>query len=193
MRHHKKTRSLNNRFTSWRKATIKSLARGILLAQSIKTTKTRAQAAQPLVEKLISLSKENSLDARRRAFAILGDHLLVSKLFNEIGPRFSKRDGGYTSIFSLGNRRGDDANVVLFSLTEVKKKEVKKHKKAKQKPEEPQEGEVLPAEQEPKAEGQAEEKKKSEVKEEKPPKTSRPQKKFLGGLRNIFKKERDSL
>ncbi len=185
---HKKLKSLNNRFTSWRKATLISLAKSLLIHQTIVTTKTRASSAQPLVERLISLAKDNSLAAKRRAYKIIGDHRLVSLLFNEIGPRFKNRTGGYTRIFNLGLRRGDNAQQVIFELTEIKKKEKKKPKKAKG-----QEEKAPEAIQQPEA---VEEKKtKTEVapKEERPPISKKPTKKFFGGLRKIFKKERDSL
>jgi large subunit ribosomal protein L17 len=167
-----------------------SLARNLLIHQSIKTTKTKAKAVRPLIEKLISLGKENSLFARRKAYKILNDHKLVSLLFNDIAPRFNNRIGGYTRILTLGARRGDNAQIVILELTEIKKKERKLLKKEKEvKPEEekkPQISEEKPEE--------AEKKPKTEVAvKEKPPITKKPPKKFLRGIRNIFKKERDSL
>ncbi|MDD5156057.1 MAG: 50S ribosomal protein L17 [Candidatus Omnitrophica bacterium] len=187
---HKKSKSLNNRFTSWKKATLISLAKSLLIHQTIVTTRSKASSAQPLVEKLISLAKDNSLAAQRRAYSVLGEHRLVSLLFKEIGPRFQGRSGGYTRIFNLGSRRGDNARQVIFELTEIKKKEGKKPRKAKTQ-------EAKPAE-ESAAQPQApleEKKTKTEVmpKEERPPISKKPAKKFLGGLRKIFKKERDSL
>jgi len=161
MRHRLKRLQLN-RNTSWRKATLKSLARNLLIQQSIKTTKTKAKAVKPLADKLISLAKLNTLSARRRAFSILGEHRLVSLLFNDIGPRFKDRIGGYSRIISLGARRGDSAELVILELTEIKKKELKKPKT-------------------------------DVAVKQKPPITKKPPKKFLGGLRNIFKKKSDSL
>lgn len=187
MRHRLKRHHLN-RFTSWRKATLRSMAKNILLHQSIRTTVVKAKAARPLVEQLITLAKENTLSARRKAYQVLGDHALVKVLFNEIGPLFAKRTGGYTRIIGLGNRRGDNAELALFELTEIIKKEsprVQKKKKLPAKPEAPQ----TPHESEP-------EKKKKDTGvsvKEKPPMTQKPGKKFLGNLRSIFKKERDSL
>lgn len=188
MRHRKKRLQLN-RFTSWRKATLISLTKNLLIQQSIKTTLHKAKAAKPLIEKIISLAKLNTLVAKREAFRILGDHKLVALVFNEIGPRFSKNQGGYTRIINLNRRRGDDALVVILELTEIKKKEAKRPKKGKEtKPAEEKKTEITkekPVEQ-----------KKPEVAtavKEKPPITKKPTKNFLGGLRNIFKKERDSL
>lgn len=185
MRHAKKRLQLN-RWTSWNKATLKSLARNLLIYQSIKTTRARAFAVKPLVEKLITLSKDNTLAAKRRAYQILCDHKLVSRLFNEIGLRFKHRTGGYTRIVNFEKRRGDDANMVIFELTEILKKEVKKPKKT----EETKVKEIettASIEETPKTE--------ETVKKEKEqhPVSKKPSKKFLGGIRNIFKKERDSL
>ena len=186
MRHAKKRLQLG-RFTSWHDATIKSLVRNIVISQSIKTTLHRAKASRQLVEKLVTLAKANTLFARRQAQKILGEHKLVNILFNEIGPRFAKRDSGFTRIIGLGMRRGDNAQMVIFELTEIKKKEPKKIKQAK---------EAKPHS----AQGQAEEKTVEEVKaepkpviKERPTKGKKPQNKFLGGIRSIFKKKSDSL
>ncbi len=185
MRHGKKRLQLN-RFTSWHKATLKSLARNLLINQSIKTTRARAFAVRPLVEKLISLSKENTLAAKRRAYQILCDHKLVSRLFNEIGLRFKHRTGGYVRIINLEKRRGDDANMVIFELTEIIKREIKKPKKTEEaKAKQIEEAKVI--EIAPKTEDGAKKEK------EKLPAPKKPSKKFLGGIRNIFRKERDSL
>lgn len=186
---HAKAKFQINRFTSWRAATLLGLAKSLFIQQSIKTTKTKARAAQSLAEKLISLGKQGSLAAKRRAYKILRDHKLVRLLFNDIAPRFKERNSGFTRILNLGNRRGDNACLAILELTEIKEKEKKKAAKEKEvRPEEtpvPKPGETTPAEQ-----------KKPEAKVkvlERPPMTKKPTKKFLGGLRSIFKKERDSL
>ncbi len=188
MRHAKKRHQFN-RYTSWHDATLKSLVRSILIYQSIKTTKSKALAVRPLLEKMVNLSKENTLAAKRRAFDILQDHKLVSLLFNEIGPRFAKRTGGYLRILGWGERRGDSAEMVVLELTEIKKPEIKKPKKEhkEHKKESEKSGAVEAETQETKPRTE------TAVKEEKHPEHKRPQKKFLGGIKNIFKKERDSL
>jgi large subunit ribosomal protein L17 len=176
-----------NRFTSWRKATLKSMARNLLLQQSMRTTKPKAVAARRVVEKLITLAKKDTLAARRAAFDILGDHNLVKTLFSEIGPRFKNRQSGFTRILHLGARRGDAVELVLFELTEIKKEEKKKAKSVHQEKHSSESSE---------AEAKDSQEKKPETKtttQERPPATKKPNKKFLGGLRNIFKKERDSL
>lgn len=183
MRHAKKRLQLN-RYTSWHKATLKSLARNLLIQQSIKTTRSRAFAVKPLVEKLITLAKDNTLAAKRQAFKILCDHKLVSHLFNEIGLRFKHRQGGYTRIINLEKRRGDNASMVIFELSEVIKREVKKPKKTKE-PKDKAIEETAEIESKPKTE--------APVKKEKIPESKKPSKKFLGRIRDIFRKERDSL
>ena len=190
---HKKRRSKLNRFTSWNDATVKSLARNLILHESMKTTLARAKVARPLSEKLIALAKSNTLSAKREAFKFLGDHKLVALLFNETGPRFAKRASGFTRIINLARRRGDDARMVIFELTEIKPK-VKKVKKEKAKEVSTQESGKA---QENVSEAHSEQEKKLDAHESalkvKPPVTKKPSKKFLGGIRSIFKKKSDSL
>ena len=169
--------------------TIEGLVKNVLVYQSIRTTRTKAMAVKSVLEKLISLAKKNTLAAKRQAYKSLNDHRLVNLLFNEIGPRFTSRSGGYTRVLHLGNRRGDDAAMAVLELTEIKKKEIRKDKKAK----EEKKPEIT--------KGSAPEEKKPEEKKtkpetkilEKPTATQRPPKKFLGGIRSIFKKKSDSL
>lgn len=146
----------------------------MLIQQSIKTTKARAKAVQPFIERLIALAKLNTLFAKRQAYTILGDHKLVSLLFSDIGQRFNHRIGGYTRILRIGKRRGDNAEMAILELTEIKKKEKRKApKKEEVKVEKPQGTPEKP--------------------KERPPEEKKPTKKFLGGIRSIFKKERDAL
>ncbi|MFH0918236.1 MAG: 50S ribosomal protein L17 [Candidatus Omnitrophota bacterium] len=189
MRHAKKRLQLS-RFTSWHDATIRSLARNMVICQSIKTTLTRAKASKQLIEKLVTLGKKNTLFARRQAQKVLGEHKLVNLLFNEIAPRFAMRNSGFTRIIGLGKRRGDNAEMVIFEFTELKKKEAKKAKLAKEaKPQTVSEDvkidqkQALPA---PKNETKV-------VLKDNPVDQKKPQKKFMGGLRTIFKKKSDSL
>ncbi len=189
MRHRNKRLQLN-RFTSWRKSTLKSMVRNLLIYQRIRTTLHKARATVPLLDKVICLAKENTLSAKRHAFKILNSHELVSRLFNEIGPRFAKRGSGFTRIIRLAQRRGDNAQVVIFELTEIKEKEVKKHKKEKGVKAQELGDKTETAKEKPAVEKKPETQ--AAVKE-KPPITKKPTKKFLGGLRNIFKKKRDSL
>ena len=192
MRHAKHSYSLNKSF-SLRKALIKSMASNLLKYQRITTTQNRAKATRVVVEKLITMGKEGSLAKKRMAYDILGDHKLVSLLFSDIAPRFKDRSGGYTRILKLGVRRGDDAKMVIFELTEIKedKKKAKAGKAAKiaasENKEEPVKEKPLSVEK-PKTETVV-----TDKVTEKHPMQKKPPKKFLGGIRNIFKKERDSL
>ena len=189
---HGKSKGQLNRFTSWHKATLKSLSRSLLMQQSIRTTLHRAKAAKPLVDRLIHDAKSDTLAAKRKAFAVLGDHALVSLLFKDIAVRFKKVTGGYTRIISLGRRRGDNAEMVIFELTEIKKKEIKKTKKDKsvhphEAPKEEESRESTATEKKPESQATVTKEK------DRPQFVKKPNKKFLGGIKNIFKKERDSL
>lgn len=170
---HRKNKLRLNRFRSWRQATLNGLSRDLLIHQSIRTTKTKAKATQPLVEKLITLGKRNNLTSHREAFSILQDHKLVQSLFSEIAPRFNNRNGGFSRILPLGFRRGDGARSVVFELTEKRKEEKKAITKemAQSKPKE----EISKTQVRPKVSL---------------PLTKKPTRDFLGGLRKIFKKER---
>ncbi|MBF0521535.1 MAG: 50S ribosomal protein L17 [Candidatus Omnitrophica bacterium] len=118
MRHKMAGNRLNWKW-SHRKATVRDMAKATLIQERICTTKARAKETRKLVEKLITLGKKGTLADKRFAFAILCDHQLVSKLFNVIAPRFTKRAGGYTRIIPLPTpRKGDSAVMVFLELTE---------------------------------------------------------------------------
>lgn len=108
-----------SRNQSLRKATVRDIAKATLIQQRIKTTLAKAKEARKTVDKLITLGKKGTLADKRRAFAILCDHKIVSNLFNKTSPRFQNRAGGYTRIIQLGNRRGDNAKLALLELTEI--------------------------------------------------------------------------
>ena len=107
------------------------MARSVIINQKIKTTHVKAKEARRVVEKLITIAKQDTLAARRRAFAILGSKELVSRLFKEIVPLFKDRNGGYTRIIPFNFRKGDGASVVFLELTEKKVEEKAKPKKDK--------------------------------------------------------------
>lgn len=110
------------RNSSLRKATIRDIAKATLIQQRIKTTEAKAKEARKLVDKLVTLGKKGLLAHKRRAFAILCDHKLVSELFDKIAVRFGSRNGGYTRIIKLAtNRKGDNAKLVFLELTEKEK------------------------------------------------------------------------
>ncbi len=107
------------RHSGWRAATVRDVAKATLINQRICTTKAKAKEARKLVDRLITLGKKGALAHRRRAFAILCDHTLVSELFEKTAPRFRERNGGYTRIIPLATlRRGDAAQLAYLELTE---------------------------------------------------------------------------
>lgn len=118
MRHRKNTVKLN-RTSSHRRAMLANMVSSLIREEAIVTTRAKAKAAQPLAEKMVTLSRADTLAARRRAISILRDKEAVSKLFSEIGPRFSGRTGGYTRLLKLARpRRGDAAEMVRLSFLE---------------------------------------------------------------------------
>ena len=115
-----------------RRAVLRNLVTNVIERERITTTIARARAARPLVEKMITLGKRDSLHARRQAAAFLQTKDATKKLFGEIAPRFSDRPGGYTRIVRVGWRIGDGAELAILELigSELKRKE-KKAKKEK--------------------------------------------------------------
>lgn len=133
MRHNRTRRRLKRNF-SHRKQMLENMVTSLFKHQQIETTWPKAKEAQKLADRLITLGKDDTLHARRRAFAILGDRAVTVELFAKIAPRFSKRKGGYTRVLHLGNRKGDAAPMALLELTEKEIRERKvKAKTAKDK------------------------------------------------------------
>jgi len=117
MRHRNGLRKLN-RTSSHREAMLRNLCIALLRHEMIKTTLPKAKELRRVVEPLITLGKKPSLANRRLAFDRLRDRDIVVKLFNELGPRFAQRNGGYTRIMKFGYRVGDNAPMALVELTE---------------------------------------------------------------------------
>jgi len=116
MRHGKQRHKLS-RDSAHRKALLRNLSRELIEHERIKTSQAKAKAVKPEVEKLITLAKGGSLHARRQALSALGsDRFLVHKLFEEIGPRYAERPGGYTRIVKLGPRKSDSTEMVFLEL-----------------------------------------------------------------------------
>jgi len=120
-----------------RRAVLRSLVTNLLQHGRITTTLTRAKAARPVVEKIITLGKRDTLQSRRQAASYLLVPAVTQKLFSEIAPKFGDRAGGYTRIIRAGNRVGDNAKVAILELIGYQFKE--KEKKDKTKKEEPAE------------------------------------------------------
>ncbi|HSI81277.1 MAG TPA: 50S ribosomal protein L17 [Solirubrobacterales bacterium] len=114
---HGKQRNRLSRSAGHRKALLRNLCREIIDHERIETTQAKAKAARSEVENLITLGKRGDLHARRQALSELGqDKFLVHKLFEELGPRYAERDGGYTRIVKLGPRRSDSTEMVYLEL-----------------------------------------------------------------------------
>ena len=102
-----------------RRAMLANLTRDVINNESIKTTETRAKEVRKFVDKMITFGKEGTVGARRRALAFLhNDKKTVEKVFSDLAVRYAKREGGYTRILKLDERRGDDALIVKLELVE---------------------------------------------------------------------------
>jgi large subunit ribosomal protein L17 len=114
-----------------RKALLRGLTTSIILNDRVVTTVAKAKAVRPLVEKMITLAKRDTLHSRRQAAASLETPGAVQKLFDTLGPRFAGRNGGYTRILRLGTRRGDGAEqaMIEFLGTELKKRAADRRKR----------------------------------------------------------------
>ena len=115
MRHRKAGYRLQ-RDVSARRALLRNLVTSVVMDERIKTTITKAKAAKPIVEKMITLAKEGTLHSRRQAASYLMTPESVKKLFDKLGPRFGQRNGGYTRIIRVGFRQGDGAETALLEL-----------------------------------------------------------------------------
>ena len=129
MRHRVKGKKLG-RNTAQRKALLRNLATSFLDKERVRTSLSKAKAVRPVAEKLITLAKKNTLHTRRRALRFIYKREVVKKLFEDIGPRFTERPGGYTRIVKIGPRAGDGVEMAVIELvgSEFKKKEKKKEK-----------------------------------------------------------------
>lgn len=115
MRHRKSGRQLN-RNSSHRSAMFGNLASSLIKNEIIKTTLPKAKELRMIAEPLITLSKEDSVAKRRKAFSDLQDREAVTKLFNSLGPRYQDRPGGYLRIIKCGFRAGDNAPMAIVEL-----------------------------------------------------------------------------
>ncbi|MCK5355808.1 MAG: 50S ribosomal protein L17 [Methyloprofundus sp.] len=117
MRHRKSGRQLN-RNSSHRKAMFSNMATSLFDKELIRTTLPKAKELRSIAEPLITLSKKDSVANRRLAFAKLRDRDIVTKLFNELGPRYEERPGGYLRIMKCGFRTGDKAPMAYIELVD---------------------------------------------------------------------------
>lgn len=164
MRHQKKTIKLG-RTADHRRALLANQVCALIQHQRIKTTLAKAKAVRPLAERMVTLGKNGSIHARRRALAVLRQKDIVKKLFDDIAQRSAERNGGYTRIVKLGSRKSDSARMAFIEWVDVEhvvEEKPKKEKKTKRKePEEKAQQTAPEAEQptkeEPKAEASAQE------------------------------------
>lgn len=171
MRHAKRSQTLS-RPTDQRDALLGSLVRSLVTRDQIRTTHARAKEAQRLADRLVTYGKDGSIHARRKAFQILGDRDLVKRLFGEVAPRFVDCPGGYTRVVRLGTRRGDGAELALLAFSRLPKAILATVKA-------PEAGPKKGSESEPE----------SAVKtKEETPEETKP-KKFLEGLRTLWKRK----
>ena len=158
MRHQKKAFKLG-RTAEHRKALLANQVCALIEHQRIKTTLAKAKAVRPLAEKMVTLGKKGSIHARRNALATLRHKTAVKKLFDQIAPRSTDRNGGYTRIVRLGQRKSDSAPMAFIEwvdaaqVAEEKAAEEKGAKTKKEKPvqakepaPEPKESAPMPAE-----------------------------------------------
>jgi len=115
MRHRKKGKILDRK-AGPRKALLRNLAVSLVLYEKIQTTKAKAKALRPVVERLISKGKMNTLASRRNLLKYLYQETAVKKILEELGPKYKDRAGGYTRILNVGRRQGDGAEVVQIEL-----------------------------------------------------------------------------
>lgn len=142
MRHRIKGRKLN-RTASHRKALLRNLANQLIEHKEIRTTTAKAKEARSTVERLITYAKKGDTHHRRLAFSFLRNKESIKILFDEIGPAFAERQGGYTRVLKLGHRQGDSASLSLLQLVGFEKltdsapKPEKKKKSKKKESKEP--------------------------------------------------------
>jgi len=144
MRHRVAHRKLG-RTSEHRQSLLRNMAASLIAHERIRTTEVKAKELRPFVEKLVTLGKNDTLHARRRALSILPRKDIVRRLFGEVSPRFADRPGGYTRIMKLGPRQGDGAPMAFIEFVDYKfqggeapapDKADKKAKKTKEEPEE---------------------------------------------------------
>ncbi len=101
---------------SHQKAMMANLVASLIAAEGITTTEAKAKAMRPIAEKMITKAKKGGVHNHRQVMKFLGDREMASKLFDEVGPRYVDRPGGYTRIMKLGPRSGDNAPMARIEL-----------------------------------------------------------------------------
>ncbi len=130
MRHRRTTATLG-RAPAHRKAMLRNMVTDLLRHEKIRTTEAKAKVLRPLAERMITLGKRESLHARRYAARIIRDKTVLSKLFDDLAPRYAERLGGYTRIIKLSSRPGDRADMAVIELVEAELPQRKRKPKKK--------------------------------------------------------------
>src|SRR5215831_16776493 len=151
MRHQKKTIKLG-RTADHRRALLANQVCALIEHQRIKTTLAKAKAVRPLAERMVTLGKNGSIHARRRALAMLRQKSVVKKLFDDIAQRSAERNGGYTRIVKLGARKSDSARMAFIEWVDaehIAEEKPKKEKKAERKEPEAKPQQIAPEAEQP--------------------------------------------
>ena len=117
MRHNYSGRKLNRK-TSHRIALLKNLSKSLIIHEQIETTLPKAKDLRPFIEKILTIGKKDTLASKRKVYSYLGDKKIVDKVFDVLGKRYQKRDGGYVRILKSGYRYGDSAPKAIIELVE---------------------------------------------------------------------------
>ncbi len=198
MRHRVAGRKLS-RHTQHRELMFRNMLVSLLQYERIRTTLAKGKELRRWADRIISLGKQGTLHARRRAFALLRDRGIVKKLFDEIAPKFKGREGGYTRVYRLGWRQGDGAPLSLVELVtfahpeEKKKSTISKAKEVlgKVAPKKREKGEKIEKAKE-KVKEKSKEKPKEKVKEEKKEKKVKKEEKEAPKERKAKPKKKSS-
>jgi large subunit ribosomal protein L17 len=190
MRHRKRQRKLG-RTSAHRSALFRNQLASMVQNERIVTTLEKAKELRPILEKLVTLGKEDSVHHRRQAARSVSDRDLLKKLFEEISPRFSDRPGGYTRIIKLGPRRGDGAEMAILEFVDFERvpAPAPKGRKARKAAPEEETEETTPDTTEEETEGEAPKKKPAAKKKPaKKPAAKKPAAKKGGSTRGGAKK-----
>ena len=117
MRHGKKIAKLG-RTAPHRKAMLSNMMASLFINERVTTTQTRAKELKRTAERVLTCAKKGDLHARRQVLRVIADKQVVAKLFDELGPRYNSRNGGYTRVIKLGPRRGDGAFMSIVELVD---------------------------------------------------------------------------
>ena len=151
MRHLKSGRKLG-RTKSHRKALLANLATSLFAHKSIVTTTPKAKEARSTVERLVTFAKKGDLASRRRVLRTVKNKALVKELFEDIAPKYADRNGGYTRVIKIGNRKGDNAPMAIFEMVGYEGIKAEKIEKQRQRREAKLEKKKKDVEAEPKKE-----------------------------------------